>query len=56
MYGNWYYTKNYVKQTGWVSVDGKWYYLDSNGAMIHDTTMAIDGASYTFGPDGAMAE
>lgn len=54
--GNWYYTKNYVKQTGWVSVDGKWYYLDSNGAMIHDTTMAIDGASYTFGPDGAMAE
>ena len=54
--GNWYYTKNYVKQTGWVSVDGKWYYLDSNGAMIHDTTMTIDGASYTFGPDGAMAE
>lgn len=54
--GNWYYTKNYVKQTGWVSVDGKWYYLDSNGAMIHDTTMDIDGVSYTFGPDGAMAE
>lgn len=54
--GNWYYTKNYVKQTGWVSVDGKWYYLDSNGAMIHDTTMDIDGTSYTFGVDGAMAE
>lgn len=54
--GNWYYTKNYVKQTGWVQVGEKWYYLDSNGAMIHDTTMTIDGASYTFGPDGAMAE
>lgn len=54
--GNWYYMKDYVKQTGWVSVDGKWYYLDTNGAMIHDTTMDIDGVSYTFGSDGVMAE
>jgi GH25 family lysozyme M1 (1,4-beta-N-acetylmuramidase) len=54
--GNWYYTKNYVKQTGWVEAEGKWYYLDSNGIMIHDTTMEIDGAAYTFGLDGAMAE
>lgn len=54
--GNWYYTKDYKKQTGWVQVDKKWYYLDANGAMIHDTTMDIDGKSYTFGSDGAMAE
>lgn len=52
--GNWYYTRNYVKQTGWVEAEGKQYYLDSNGIMIHDTTMTIDGASYTFGSDGAV--
>lgn len=52
--GHWYYIKNYVKQTGWVQVDGKWYYLDPNGSMIHDTTMNIDGKSYTFGSDGVM--
>ncbi|MEY8356042.1 GH25 family lysozyme [Lachnospiraceae bacterium 54-53] len=54
--GNRYYTKNYMKQTGWVQVGDVWYYLDSNGIMIHDTTMAIDGVSYTFGPDGAMVQ
>lgn len=52
--GRWYYMKDYQKQTGWVQADGKWYYMDPNGAMIHDTTMEIDGQSYTFGADGAM--
>lgn len=52
--GNWYYTKDYVKQTGWVEVAGVRYYLDSNGIMIHDTTMNIDGVSYTFAANGAM--
>ena len=52
--GQWYYMKNYVKQTGWVQVGDKWYYMDSNGVMIHDTTMNIDGKPYTFGADGAM--
>ena len=46
----------YVKQTGWVEVDGAWYYLDTNGVMIHDTTMDIDGVSYTFDSNGVMAE
>lgn len=54
--GNWYYTKNYVKQTGWAQVNGAWYYLDSNGIMAHDTTMNIDGISYTFASDGAMVQ
>lgn len=54
--GNRYYTKNYIKQTGWIQVEGSWYYLDSNGILIHDTTMEIDGTSYTFGPDGAMVQ
>lgn len=54
--GRWYYMKDYVKQTGWVQVDGLWYYLDPNGAMIHDTTMDIDGVSYTFGSNGVMLQ
>lgn len=52
--GNWYYTKNYLKQSGWVQVNDRWYYLDSNGIMVHDTTMDINGTSYTFASDGAM--
>lgn len=39
-----------------MQVDGAWYYLDPNGAMIHDTTMDIDGVSYTFDSNGVMAE
>lgn len=54
--GNRYYTKNYGKQTGWIEVEGKRYYLDSNGILIHDTTMDIDGVSYTFGSDGAVIQ
>lgn len=54
--GRWYYMKDYVKQTGWVQADGRWYYMDPNGAMIHDTTMDIDGVSYTFGTDGGLVE
>lgn len=52
--GYWYYMKNYVKQTGWLQLGEKWYYLGTDGAMVHDTTMKIDGVDYTFGTDGAM--
>ena len=52
--GRWYYMKNYVKQTGWIQDQDKQYYLDSNGTMIHDTTMDVDGVSYTFGSDGSV--
>lgn len=54
--GNWYYTRDYIKQTGWIQVNGIWYYLDSNGILIHDTTMDIDGVPYTFGSNGALLE
>ena len=37
-------------------MDGLWYYLDPNGCMIHDTTMDIDGVSYTFDGNGAMVQ
>lgn len=52
--GNWYYMKDYRKQTGWVQVGETWYYMDSNGVMVHDAAMEIDGVSYTFAQDGAM--
>ena len=39
-----------------IGADGAWYYLDPNGAMIHDTTMDIDGVSYTFDSNGVMVE
>ncbi|MEG7531587.1 MAG: glycoside hydrolase, partial [Hungatella sp.] len=54
--GNWYYMKNYRKQTGWVQVKNHWYYLDSNGRMLHDAAVEIDGVSYTFGSDGTITE
>ncbi|MEG7531919.1 MAG: GH25 family lysozyme [Hungatella sp.] len=54
--GNWYYMKNYRKQTGWVQVKNHWYYLDSNGRMLHDAAVEIDGVSYTFGSDGRLTE
>ena len=36
----------------WIQ-DGSWYYLGSNGAMVKNTTMTIDGTSYTFNSSGA---
>lgn len=52
--GNWYYMKNYIKQVGWLQLGESWYYMDSNGKMVHDTTITIDGVSYLFGPDGIL--
>ncbi|WP_394525823.1 GH25 family lysozyme [Lacrimispora sp. JR3] len=52
--GERYYMKNYFKQTGWIEVEDKWYYLDNDGTMVHDTSLVIDGNSYAFGTDGAM--
>ena len=36
-------------QTGWITVDGKEYYLEDSGQMAHDTT--VDGKE--LGSDGA---
>ncbi|RFZ79384.1 glycoside hydrolase [Lacrimispora amygdalina] len=52
--GERYYMKNHEKQTGWIQTDGKWYYLDSNGIMVHDKTMVIDNVSYTFDSHGEI--
>jgi hypothetical protein len=48
---NWYYLNSQGKiQTGWIKdVSGKYYYLNSYGAMVYNTT--VDG--YKLGSDGA---
>ena len=54
--GTWYYAHETGYYTGWVKPDGNWYYLDpaKGGAMVANTTMEIDGVSYTFSASGAM--
>ena len=51
---DWYYVKNYIHQTGWLTVGDKTYYLGADGKMVHDTTVNLDGKDYTFGSDGAL--
>jgi glucan-binding YG repeat protein len=48
--------KNYRKQTGWIALEGKRYYLDQNGVMVHDIDLAIDGVTFRFGSDGAVIQ
>lgn len=52
--GEWYYMKNYEKQTGWIQTDGNWYYFDNNGIMVHDTTIEINGITYSFNSSGGL--
>lgn len=46
----WWYTVDNSWITGWKQVDGKWYYFNSDGYMVHDAT--VDG--YSLGSDGAL--
>ena len=40
--------------TGWIQLSGVYYYLDpSTGKMAANTTLTIDGVSYTFASNGA---
>ncbi|OCA97438.1 Ig-like domain-containing protein [Clostridium beijerinckii] len=59
--GTWYYLcdgKNYgalgYMETGWKFIDGKWYFLKSNGAMATGWTY-VDGSWYYLYSDGSMA-
>lgn len=45
----WWNTEGNSWSVGWKEIDGYWYYFNSNGYMLHDTT--IDG--YKLGSDGA---
>lgn len=48
----WWYTQDNSWATGWLKIDGKWYYFDANGYMAHDTK--IQG--FKLGSDGAWVE
>ncbi len=52
----WFFSNGGNRYTGWIKPDGNWYYLDPNngGMMVANTTMVIDGVSYTFSSSGAM--
>ena len=53
----WYYFlpgDNGQMVTGWKQIDGDWYYFmpGNDGSMVANTTMTIDGKSYTFASNG----
>ena len=53
----WYYFlpgDNGQMVTGWKQIDGDWYYFmpGNDGSMVANTTMTIDGKSYTFNASG----
>lgn len=56
--GNIYYINDKgEKLTGWYQDDnGKWYFLDSKGAMQKDTTIIDKGQKYVLGSDGAWIQ
>lgn len=47
--GRWYYCLNSKMQTGWVSWNGKWYFLNSDGAMAEKQYVG----NFYLGEDGA---
>lgn len=50
-----YFNNSGHKLTGWVQIDGTYYYLNPSdkGRMAANTTLKIDGVSYTFAANGA---
>lgn len=54
--GKWYFDNNGSHYAGWIKPDGNWYYLDpaAGGVMVANTTMEINGVSYSFDARGAM--
>ncbi len=54
--GSWFYYKDGEKQTGWVDVNGRKYYMSAVAADHHMITglATIGGSKYYFGGSGAM--
>ncbi len=50
-----YFNNSGHKLTGWIQIDGTYYYLNPSdkGRMAANTTLKIDGVSYTFAANGA---
>ena len=42
-------------KTGWANVNGKWYYLNSDGSMKTGWLKNSDGSWYYLNSDGSMA-
>ena len=52
-----YYYQNGEMKTGWVEIDGKWYYFATNSAVLGQMRTGatrIGGILYTFDADGAL--
>jgi glucan-binding YG repeat protein len=43
-----------VRNSWYLDDDGKWYWFDGSGVMVHDTWYQYNGAWYYLGSDGAM--
>ena len=55
--GWYYYHADGKEHHGWLTLDGKTYYMDpKNGSMYHSRTAIIDGKSYTFNKDGTLKQ
>ena len=39
-------------KTGWLKLDGKWYYLDTDGLMLTNTSRKIGSKVYNFNSSG----
>ena len=44
--GNWSYTEGNTSVSGWKSIDGKWYFFDSNAVM--KTGWILDGSTWYY--------
>ena len=53
--GWYYYHADGKEHHGWLTLNGKTYYMDPrNSSMYHSRTAIIDGVSYTFNADGTL--
>lgn len=53
--GTWvYYNADGELHTGWLQVDGKWYYLNPETGIMHTGFLTVDGKTYYLQADGSM--
>ena len=49
-----FFADNGAMQTGWQDVNGVQFYFLADGKMARNTSVTVDGVTYTFGEDGAV--
>ena len=52
--GKYYYAKLGVLATGWVDVDGEWYYFRTTTKFAATGTYTVSGVAFEFGENGAL--